>query len=64
MPGDDWRRANQDAIVAAMASNNWDEVQMHDHSALIIGDARGIRHEATNGWITLDAYYAIASETK
>ena len=69
--GDVVRRELQDDIVAALESGKWASVEasfnnldIAQHSALLIGDARGTQWETTRGWVSLDKEYAIASESK
>ena len=68
-PGDATRRALEPKVLAALASDDWDGVRAafagaQANAALMIGDASGLRFEAQNGWLSLDAPHSIASQSK
>mmetsp|Transcript_24932 Transcript_24932/g.79159 ORF Transcript_24932/g.79159 Transcript_24932/m.79159 type:complete len:460 (-) Transcript_24932:9-1388(-) len=67
MPGNYQRIKVQSAIIDALKTNNWDAVEQgltENNFALIISDRSGVRWEVSRGWISADAKYAIASQSK
>merc|ERR1740121_62198 len=67
MPGDKVRRGIQPHLASALSSGDFSQVSAaytQENSAMLIGDASGVRWEQSNGFIDLGEPYRVASQSK